>query len=420
MKQIPGGVTAPKGFTASGVHCGVKKGKGDGNQPPMSKMPEVLEGKKDLALIVSEQPCVAAAVYTMNRVKAAPLYVTMDHLENGEAQAIVANSGNANACAPNSHEHAETMCQLAAQATGLKASDFVVASTGVIGQELNIDAIAKGMPAAAAALSKDGSDAAANAIMTTDTVKKELSVTCSIGGKMVTIGAIAKGSGMIHPNMGTMLCFLTTDCAISPEMIKSALLDTVQVSFNRISVDGDTSTNDTCCVLANGLAGNAVITEKGPDYDAFVEALKALCVELAKQMASDGEGATHLITCTVTGAKSEESAEIIAKSVISSTLTKAAIFGADANWGRVLCAMGYSGEDFDPDQVDVAFASAAGSIPVCAKGRGLEFDETKAKQILKEHDVTIAVAMGEGDGSCTCWGCDLTYEYVKINGDYRT
>ena len=420
MKQISGGVTAPMGFTASGVHCGVKKGKGDGNQPARSGMPEVLADKKDLALIVSEQPCAAAAVYTMNRVKAAPIYVTMDHLENGEAQAIVANSGNANACAPNSHEHAEEMCVLAARATGLKPEDFVVASTGVIGQELNIDAIGKGLPQAAAALSKDGSDAAANAIMTTDTVKKELAFTCSIGGKTVTLGAIAKGSGMIHPNMGTMLCFLTTDCAISPEMIRSALLDTVRVSFNRISVDGDTSTNDTCCVLANGLAGNAVITEKGPDYDAFVKALKALCVELAKQMASDGEGATHLITCTVTGAKSEESAEIIAKSVISSTLTKAAIFGADANWGRVLCAMGYSGEDFDPDQVDVAFASAAGSIPVCAKGRGLEFDETKAKQILKEHDVTIAVAMGEGDGSCTCWGCDLTYEYVKINGDYRT
>ena len=234
------------------------------------------------------------------------------------------------------------------------------------------------------------------------------------------MGGIAKGSGMIHPNMGTMLCFLTTDCAISPEMIRSALLDTVQVSFNRISVDGDTSTNDTCCVLANGLAGNPPITGKGPDYDAFVEALKALCVELARKMASDGEGASHLITCTVTGAKSEESAETIAKSVIGSALTKAAIFGADANWGRVLCAMGYSGEDFDPDKVDVAFQSQAGSVQVCARGRGLDFDEDLAKKVLKEHDVTIAIAMGEGDGACTCWGCDLTYEYVKINGDYRT
>ena len=241
-----------------------------------------------------------------------------------------------------------------------------------------------------------------------------------IGGKTVRMGGIAKGSGMIHPNMGTMLCFLTTDCAISSEMIKSALLETVQASFNRISVDGDTSTNDTCCVLANGLAGNPVITEKGPDYDAFVEALRALCVELAKKMASDGEGATHLITCTVTGAGSEQSAETVAKSVIGSALTKAAIFGADANWGRVLCAMGYSGEDFNPDKVDVAFQSQAGSVQVCAKGRGLDFDEDLAKRVLTEHDVTIAITMGEGDSSCTCWGCDLTYEYVKINGDYRT
>ena len=420
MKMIPGGVTAPRGFQASGVHCGVKKGKGDGNQPPKSGRPEVLDQKKDLALIVSEKECAAAAMYTLNRVKAAPLYVTMDHLENGVAQGIIANSGNANACCPMSHENAEEMCALAAAATGLKAADFVVASTGVIGQTLNIAAIAQGVPAAAAALSRSGSGDAANAIMTTDTVKKELAVTVAIGGQKVTIGAIAKGSGMIHPNMGTMLCFLTTDCAISSEMIKSALLETVQVSFNRISVDGDTSTNDTCCVLANGLAGNPVITEKGPDYDAFVEALRALCVELAKKMASDGEGATHLITCTVTGAGSEQSAETVAKSVIGSALTKAAIFGADANWGRVLCAMGYSGEDFNPDKVDVAFQSQAGSVQVCAKGRGLDFDEDLAKRVLTEHDVTIAITMGEGDSSCTCWGCDLTYEYVKINGDYRT
>ena len=420
MKQISGGVTAPMGFTASGVHCGVKKGKGDGNQPARSGMPEVLADKKDLALIVSEQPCAAAAVYTMNRVKAAPIYVTMDHLENGEAQAIVANSGNANACAPNSHEHAEEMCVLAAQATGLKPEDFVVASTGVIGQELNIDAIGKGLPQAAAALSRDGSDAAANAIMTTDTVKKEVAVETTVGGKTVRMGGIAKGSGMIHPNMGTMLCFLTTDCAISPEMIKSALLDTVRVSFNRISVDGDTSTNDTCIVLANGMAGNAEITEKNEDYAAFLEALKVLCTKLARMMAKDGEGAKHLITCTVQGAASEKSAETIAKSVISSTLTKAAIFGCDANWGRVLCAMGYSGESFDPDKVDVHFASGAGDIAVCEQGRGLPFDEELAKKILSEDEVEINIQMGEGDGVCTCWGCDITYDYIKINGDYRT
>ena len=256
--------------------------------------------------------------------------------------------------------------------------------------------------------------------MTTETVKKEAAVETIVGGKTVRIGGIAKGSGMIHPNMGTMLCFLTTDCAISSEMIKAALLEAVSVSFNRISVDGDTSTNDTCCVLANGLAGNEAITSKGPDYAAFSEALKVLCVSMAKKMASDGEGARHLITCTVSGAESEQSAETLAKSVISSTLTKAAIFGADANWGRVLCAMGYSGEDFDPDKVTVHFASAAGNIPVCANGRGLDFDEALAKRILTEHDVEINIAIGEGAGSCTCWGCDITYDYIKINGDYRT
>lgn len=407
MKQIPGGVTAPKGFRAWGVHCGVKSKKAD---------------KKDLALILSDQECAAAAVYTMNRVKAAPLYVTMEHLEDGTAWGVAANSGNANACCPMSHEYAEEMARLAARATGRAPADFVVASTGVIGQTLNIAAIRAGMPAAAAGLTAgpEGSDAAARAIMTTDTVKKELALACSIGGRTVTLGAIAKGSGMIHPNMGTMLCFLTTDCAIAAPMLKKALLATANRSFNRISVDGDTSTNDSCMILANGLAGNDPITEDGEDYQAFLEALQALCVHMARSMASDGEGAKHLITCTVTGAKSEESAETIAKSVISSTLTKAAIFGADANWGRVLCAMGYSGEVFDPDKVDVSFASAAGEIAVCAAGRGLPFDEDQAKKILTEHDVEIRVAMGEGEGSCTCWGCDITYDYIKINGDYRT
>ena len=420
MKQIPGGVTAPKGFTASGVHCGVKKGKGDGNQPPMSKMPEVLEGKKDLALIVSEQPCVAAAVYTMNRVKAAPLYVTMDHLENGEAQAIVANSGNANACAPNSHEHAETMCQLAAQATGLKASDFVVASTGVIGQELNIDAIAKGLPAAAAALSKDGSDAAANAIMTTDTVKKELSVTCSVGGKTVTIGAIAKGSGMIHPNMGTMLCFVTTDCAITHEMLTDAIHEIVPRTFNRVTVDGDTSTNDMCVVLANGMGGNELVEWKDDNYTVFYKTLYYVFEQLARNIAADGEGASKLITCTVANARSEESAERLAKAVVGSSLVKAAMFGSDANWGRVLCAMGYSKAPFRPEFVDVKFSSAVGEILVCEKGAGVDFDEENAKSILSQDEVVIQVDLHEGEHEATCWGCDLTYDYVKINGDYRT
>ena len=407
MKEIAGGVCAAKGFRAAGIHVGVKTHNVQ---------------KKDVALIVSDVMCAAAGVFTTNVVKAAPVLVSRAHLADGKAKAIVCNSGNANACAPQGEENAERMCAAAAQAIGCKPEDVLVSSTGVIGQTLNIQVIEDGVPSLYAALDRSdaASDAAAHAIMTTDTVKKELAVETTIGGRTVRMGGIAKGSGMIHPNMGTMLCFLTTDCAISPEMIKSALLDTVRVSFNRISVDGDTSTNDTCCVLANGLAGNPTITEKGPDYDAFVEALKALCVELAKKMASDGEGASHLITCTVTGAKSEESAETIAKSVIGSALTKAAIFGADANWGRVLCAMGYSGEDFDPDQVDVAFQSQAGSVQVCAQGRGLDFDEDLAKKVLTEHDVTIAITMGEGDSSCTCWGCDLTYEYVKINGDYRT
>ncbi len=420
MKQIPGGVTAAKGFLASGVHCGVKKGKGDGNQPPMSKMPEVLAGKKDLALIVSQQPCVAAAVYTMNRVKAAPLYVTMEHLENGEAQGIVANSGNANACAPNSHEHAEQMCELAAQATGLKAADFVVASTGVIGQELNIAAIERGMPAAAQALSPDGSDAAANAIMTTDTVKKEIAVSCTIGGKTVTIGAIAKGSGMIHPNMGTMLCFVTTDCAITHEMLQDALHEIVPRTFNRVTVDGDTSTNDMCAVLANGMADNPLIEWKDDGYTVFYKSLHYVFEQLARGIAADGEGAGKLITCTVHHARSEESAERLSKAVVGSSLVKAAMFGSDANWGRVLCAMGYSKAPFRPEFVDVHFRSAVGEILVCRQGAGVDFDEEAAKSILEQDEVIIDVNLNEGDHEATCWGCDLTYDYVKINGDYRT
>jgi len=407
LKYIDGGVCAAQGFRAAGIHVGVKTH---------------AAWKKDVALIVSDMECAAAGVFTKNVVKSAPIHVTRAHLADGKARAVIANSGNANACAPQGEENAEKMCAAAAKAIGCAPEDMVVASTGVIGQTLNISVIEEGMPALydALAASDEASDAAAHAIMTTDTVKKEVAVETVIGGKTVRMGGIAKGSGMIHPNMGTMLCFLTTDCAISPEMIKTALLETVNVSFNRISVDGDTSTNDTCCVLANGLAGNALITEKGEDYDAFLEALQALCVTLAKKMASDGEGARHLLTCTVSGAKEEAQAETIAKSVISSTLTKAAIFGADANWGRVLCAMGYSGADFDPETVDVSFASAAGTIAVCQQGRGLSFDEEKAKKILTEHDVEILVDLHSGSAQCTCWGCDITYDYIKINGDYRT
>lgn len=407
LNFITGGVCAAQGFRAGGIHVGVKTH---------------AAWKKDVALIVSDEDCACAAVYTKNAVKAAHIHVDKRHLADGKARAAVINSGNANACAPMGEENAERVCAAAGKALGCRPEDVVVAATGVIGQTLNVAVIEQGMPelCAAAAHTAAGSDAAAHAIMTTDTVKKELAVETVIGGKTVRMGGIAKGSGMIHPNMGTMLCFLTTDCAISSEMIKSALLETVQVSFNRISVDGDTSTNDTCCVLANGLAGNPVITEKGPDYDAFVEALRALCVELAKKMASDGEGATHLITCTVTGAGSEQSAETVAKSVIGSALTKAAIFGADANWGRVLCAIGYSGAAVDVDKIDVSFRSAKGQVDVCQRGAGIPFSEEEASLVLGEGEIEILIHLHMGQESAQAYGCDLTYDYVKINGDYRT
>ncbi len=405
MKQSSGGVTAAKGFRAWGVHCGVKSHNVD---------------KKDLAIILSERECNAAAVYTMNRVKAAPIYVTMDHLEDGTAWGIIANSGNANACCPLSHENAELMCQYAAAATGRKPGDFVVASTGVIGQTLNVAAIEKGVPEVVAGLTADGSDAAAHAIMTTDTSKKEIAVSLTVGGKNVTIGAIAKGSGMIHPNMGTMLCFITTDCAITHEMLSEALHETVPKTFNRVTVDGDTSTNDMCVVLANGMAENPQIEWKDDNYTVFQKALRHVCEYLARCIAGDGEGASRLITCTVRSARSEESAERLAKAVVGSPLVKAAMFGSDANWGRVLCAMGYSKAPFRPEYVDVKFASDVGEVLVCQQGMGLDFDEEAAKSILSQDEVVIDIDLHEGQDTATCWGCDLTYDYVKINGDYRT
>ena len=411
MKTISGGVTAPKGFRAAGVYCGVKASH--------AGVPGT-QGKPDLAMIVSDCECTAAATYTLNRVKAAPLYVTMGHLEDGVCRGIVANSGNANACAPLSHENAEKMCELAAAATGLKPQDFAVASTGVIGQTLNIAAIQRGMPQVAGELSYEGSAAAAHAIMTTDTVKKEIAVTVTIGGKPVTVGAIAKGSGMIHPNMGTMLCFITTDCAITSEMLSDALHDIVPRTFNRVTVDGDTSTNDMCVVLANGMAGNPQIEWKDDDFTVFYKALHQVCETMARSIAADGEGASRLITCTVTGARSEETAERLAKAVVGSSLVKAAMFGADANWGRVLCAMGYSKAPFRPEYVDISFSSAVGEILVCKQGAGVDFDEESAKSILSQDEVVITVALSEGEDTATCWGCDLTYDYVKINGDYRT
>ena len=405
MKFVDGGVCAAKGFKASGLHVGVKTKNKD---------------KKDLALIVSDCDCTAAAVYTKNLVKAAPLNITKENLKNGKARIVFANSGNANACAPLGEENARRMCSAVASKLGLDQSDVLVASTGVIGQTLPIDVIESGIGELVSRLSYEGSEDAAGAIMTTDLTKKELAVEFTLGEKTCKIGGIAKGSGMIHPNMGTMLAFLTTDCAIDSNMIQKALVDATNKSFNRISVDGDTSTNDMLSLLANGLAGNDEITSPGADYDTFTEALNVLCIELAKMIAADGEGATHLIICRVNGAKNETDAETISKSVISSTLTKAAIFGADANWGRILCAMGYSGVDFIPDKVTIAFESNAGRIGVCEAGRGLPFDEALAKKIISERDVTIDIDLNEGSVECTCWGCDITYDYIKINGDYRT
>lgn len=406
MEYIQGGVCAAKGFTASGIHAGVKAG----SNP----------NKNDLALILSEAECTAAAMYTTNRVKCAPIYVTMAHLEDGTAWGVIVNSGNANACAPLSHEHAEEMCEAAAKVTGRSARDFIVGSTGVIGQEINVKAIVDAVPQLASQLSKDGSDAAATAIMTTDTKKKEYAVQVEMGGKTVTLGAICKGSGMIHPNMGTMLCFLTSDCAITSDMLSAALHEVVPRTFNRVTVDGDTSTNDTCAILCNGLADNDLIEWKDTNYTAFKAALTEVLTYMARQMAADGEGASRLITCTVHGSRSEEAAERLSKAVVGSSLVKAAMFGADANWGRVLCAMGYSKAPFRPERVDVKFCSCAGEIAVCEGGSQLLFDEDKAKVILSQDEVVIDVNVNEGDSSATCWGCDLTYDYVKINGDYRT
>ena len=411
MTTIPGGITAPKGFKTAGIHCGVK----DNFTTPQ---PE----KKDLAMILSAVPCAAAGTYTRNVVKADPVTLTMQHLADGKAQGVIVDSGNANACAPKGMENAVRMAKAAAAATGLNPEDFAVCSTSIIGVELNIEAIEAGIPTLVAALSDDAqsSEDAAYAITTTDLKKKEIAVQTTVGGKTVSVGAIAKGSGMIHPNMGTMLCFVTTDCAIDSAVLQTMLRDVVNKTFNRVTVDGDTSTNDTCVVLANGLAENAPITGPGPDYDALYEALRTVCEYEARMIAGDGEGASHLLTCTVQGAATEEKAEAMAKAVVRSPLVKCAVYGADANWGRVLCAIGYSGAQFDPKGVEVKFQSQAGELLVCAGGQGVVFDEDVAKKVLSEEEVIILVTLTEGTASCSCWGCDLTYDYVKINGDYRS
>lgn len=403
MKLTAGGVCAAKGFQASGVHCGIRK-----NQT-----------KKDLALIFSEVPAKAAAVYTTNAVKGAPLLVTKQHLENGMAQAVICNSGNANTCNANGVEIAEQMCTLVSEQLHIDAKDVLVASTGVIGKVLDIQPIAEGIPPLVKSLGMNSKDAA-HAIMTTDTTIKEIAVEFEVGGVVCRLGGIAKGSGMIHPDMATMLVFLTTDCAISAKMLKKALSSDVTQTFNMLSIDGDTSTNDMVTVMANGLAGNAEISEEGKAFDTFMKALNTVTVHLCRSIAADGEGATKLLECVVMGAKDEAQAKIAAKSVVCSSLLKAAMFGADANWGRVLCALGYSKAGIDPQTVDVSFRSKAGEIVVCEKGAGVDFSEEKAKEILLESEIEILVCLNSGNAKATAWGCDLTYDYVKINGDYRT
>ena len=404
MKMMEGGVTAAQGFVAGGIHCGVRKNK----------------SKPDLAMIYSEKPCTAAAVYTRNLVKGAPILVTQKNLADGTAKAVICNSGNANTCNADGVEKAEAMCQLAAKALGIAPQDVVVASTGVIGQVLPLEPIQEGIPELVKTLSPEGSLAAATAIMTTDTIPKEAAVQVEIGGKTVTLGGISKGSGMIHPNMATMLCFVTTDCAISPEMLQRAIHQVTETTFNMISIDGDTSTNDTFAILANGAAGNQEITAPGPDYDAFVEALEAVCRKLSKLMAGDGEGATKLLICQTEGAATLDAARTVAKSVICSTLFKAAMFGADANWGRVLCAIGYSGAAVDVNKIDVSFRSAKGRVDVCKNGAGIPFSEAEASLELGEREIEILIHLHMGQERAEAYGCDLTYDYVKINGDYRT
>lgn len=404
MKEIQGGICAAKGFKANGIHCGIRKNK----------------TKRDLSLVVSDVRAAAAAVYTTNLVKGAPILVNQKHLADGYAQAIICNSGIANTCNANGVEMAEEMGKLVEKATGVKSDDVVIASTGVIGMPLNVTPIANGMDELVAGLGYDNNSLAAEGIMTTDTKKKETAVSFEIDGVECRIGGMAKGSGMIHPNMATMLVFVTSDVAITSEMLQKAVSDDVKTSFNMISVDGDTSTNDTFAVLANGMAGNKLIDSEGEAYDAFCEALHKVSVDLSRKIAGDGEGATKLLECKVTGGKTDEIAKKVAKSVICSSLTKAAMFGADANWGRVLCAIGYSGADVDIEKINVSFKSAKGTIEVCRNGAGVDFSEEKAKEILLENEIDILVDLNDGDFDATAWGCDLTYDYVKINGDYRT
>ena len=378
LKISSGNVCTPLGFRANGIHCGIRKN----------------QSKRDLTLIVSDVPCTAAAVYTQNRVKGAPLLVTRDHLKDGRAQAVIVNSGNANTCNADGVEVAERMTEITAAQLGLKPEDVCVSSTGVIGKPLDITPIVNGLPSLIAGLARDQEHG--------------------------EYASQAKGSGMIHPNLATMLVFITTDCAITSEMLQKALSHDVQKTFNMTSVDGDTSTNDHVLLLANGLAGNEPITSEGPDFTAFMEALNTVTIHLCRMIAGDGEGATKMLECRVVGAKTDKDARIAAKAVITSSLVKTAMFGADANWGRVLCAIGYSGADVDVNKVELSFESKAGVIPVCVDGAGIPFSEDIAKKVLLEPEINILIDLHDGEGKATAWGCDLTYDYVKINGDYRT
>lgn len=414
FKVTDGGVCAAKGFKASGMYCGIKKSAlPDGNGTG---------GSNDIAMVVSDVMCNAAGVFTRNKVKGAPVVVTKEHLEKtgGKAQAIIVNSKNANTCNADGIQKAEEMCRLTAEAVGIKAEEVIVASTGVIGQVLPIEPIKAAVPRLAEKLSYDGNIEAATAIMTTDTVKKEYAVEFTLGGRSCVIGGMAKGSGMIHPNMATTLNFITTDAAVSSEMVKRALSEIVKVTYNCLSVDGDQSTNDTCVLMANGLSGNAEITAEGEDYNIFKAALYQVMSSLTKMLAKDGEGATKLLTCICSGAPNLDTAIIVAKSVIRSPLFKCAMFGEDANWGRILCAVGYAEADFDINRISVDLSSSSGTIRVCENGAGVDFSEEKAKEILSEDEITIEIGLNAGESSATAWGCDLTYDYVKINGDYRS
>lgn len=405
-KYIDGGVCAALGFTANGLNSGINPDK----------------NKNDLGMVFSETPCNAAGVYTKNKVKGAPIIVTKRHLEQsgGVARAVLVNSKNANTCNFDGEDIAEEASRLAAEELGIDVNEIIVGSTGVIGQRLSIEPFKEYMAPLVKGLSRDGNDRAVNAIMTTDTVPKQVAVEFVIGGKTCRLGGMAKGSGMIHPNMATTLNFITSDAAISAEMIQKALSDVVKVTYNCLSIDGDTSTNDTATVMANGLAGNEMITEAGADYEIFRQALYIVMMNMTRMLAADGEGATKLIECECKGCPDIDTAIIIAKSVIRSPLLKCAIFGEDANWGRILCAIGYAEADFDIEKVDVSMASAAGQIRVCENGSGVEFSEEEAAKILAEDEIQINVDLKQGEAQAKAWGCDLTYDYVKINGDYRT